>query len=396
MTAEPQSSLNRPRIGRWLTSWALGLAAVAYLGSGTTVISPGEVAMIQRWGCWIEQDGKVLIAPPGLLFAGPAPMDRVLRVPVKQEQFAEIEIARPSPVAGSTQDPNATASDLSYVTGDQQAVQCLVRLKFRIDDPRQYLSASIAPQELTTRIVRTALSSTLSAWTVDEALRQQRESLLWTPAVVDALRARGQALLDPAVWHDSGLSTFSDQTLRERILAFRRADQPESELHRLLDELSTIESLSVVVQANAQRRLDRLNVGIRISAVEVRSMHPPEAIRAAFLAVQDARIQQETWRQEALGEQAERWIDARGVASQAVGEARGRMASQGARAAAAIAAFEADRQTSQGELGIAAWERMRRDAWEEILAQKCRVLTLPTPLPAGGVQLTLPIPGEGP
>ena len=51
--------------------------------SGITIVKPDEVAVILRWGRLVGDTPALQEHGPGLLFAFPRPVDRVVRVQVK-------------------------------------------------------------------------------------------------------------------------------------------------------------------------------------------------------------------------------------------------------------------------------------------------------------------------
>src|ERR1700756_5490238 len=63
--------------------WGIIAMAVLYVMSGITVVRSDEVAVIQRWGRLVGDSPALQEHGPGLLFAFPRPMDRVVRVQVK-------------------------------------------------------------------------------------------------------------------------------------------------------------------------------------------------------------------------------------------------------------------------------------------------------------------------
>ncbi len=78
------------------------------------------------------------------------------------------------------------------------------------------------------------------------------------------------------------------------------AGWPVDDALRLRDE-RTQESLAPLVQRVAQTRLDAVDCGLTLSALEFKEVHPPRHVRAEFEKVQSARVEKATKRREAEG-----------------------------------------------------------------------------------------------
>ncbi len=63
--------------------WWVATMTLLYVASGITIVKPDEVAVILRWGRLVGATPAFQEHGPGLLFALPRPVDRVVRVPVK-------------------------------------------------------------------------------------------------------------------------------------------------------------------------------------------------------------------------------------------------------------------------------------------------------------------------
>lgn len=242
------------RLLRWLL---FGLVAI-YLCSGITRVAPNEDALVYRLGKLQRE-----VYPPGLCFALPPPIDRVVKVPTRTQHelflnaWAPDEQAAASAPAASNPMPQIPASLLAVIpaanvglaastpppgkglhpvfdgytlTGDANIVQARLTARYRITDPLAYAGAA------------------------------QPESR--TP-LVDAI------LIDAAT----------------RTLAVTRID----------DALGAgLESLRTRVRDLAQARVDALKLGIEIVAFEVNSLAPPQATAAAFADVTSAQVEART------------------------------------------------------------------------------------------------------
>ncbi len=287
---------------RWLL---LGLVAI-YLCSGITRIAPNEDALIYRFGRLQRE-----VHPPGLLFALPAPIDRVVRVPTRTQHELFLNAWSPDEAAtsGATTPPAATTTaapmtsqmpallaamlpqqnnslnatvptgkglhpvyDGYSLTGDANIIQARFTARYRIVDPLAYVSAA-APADISRLIdaaVFDAATRTLAGIKVDDAL-------------------------------GSGL-----ESLRSR------------------------------VRDAAQQRVDAMRLGIELVAFEVNALTPPQATVSAFAEVTSAQVEARTTVEQArtyraqiqprsqsdayrIRQQAD--ADARQVASKATGEA---------------------------------------------------------------------------
>lgn len=241
---------------RWLL---LGLVGV-YLGSGITRVAPHEDALIYRFGRLQRE-----VHPPGLCFALPAPIDRVVKVPTRTQHelflnawapdehaAAAAELAPPStnapqipaslmaviPAANlglaATAPPSGKGLHPVYdgytLTGDTNVVQARLTVRYRIVDPFAYAGAAQPDQatRLIDAVLFDAATRTLAAMKIDDALGAGQESL----------RTR--------------------------------------------------------VREIAQQRVDALKLGVELVAFEVNSLAPPLATAAAFADVTSAQVEART------------------------------------------------------------------------------------------------------
>lgn len=270
---------------RWLL---LGLVAL-YLCSGITRVAPHEDALIYRLGRLQRE-----VHPPGLLFALPAPIDRVVKIPTRtqhemfliswspDENSATLDAAKSAAAvaapAAAARPPTfnpallavlpgminpATATALAptgrglhpvfdgcTLTGDTNLVQARFAARYRIANPLAYVTA--APPAETEKLIDAALyaaaTHTLAAIKIDDAL-------------------------------GAGL-----ETLR---------------LH---------------VRALAQQRLDALHLGVELLAFEVHALTPPQAAFAAFADVTSAQVESRTTLEQARTYRAQVLPSAQGEA----------------------------------------------------------------------------------
>lgn len=241
---------------RWLL---LGLVGI-YLASGITRVAPHEDALVYRLGQLQRQ-----VHPPGLCFALPPPLDRVVKVPTRTQHEVFINAWAPEETAAAAAEPTATATaqpqipasllavlpaanvglaanavpagkglhpvfDGYTLTGDANIVQARLTLRYRIADPFAYVAA-----------VPEALAPTLLEAIATDAATHALASL----RIDDALGA--------------GLEGFRTR-----------------------------------VRQRTQERCDALRLGLEIVAFEVNALAPPQATAAAFADVTSAQVESRT------------------------------------------------------------------------------------------------------
>lgn len=247
------------RVLRWLL---IGLLAI-YLGSGITRVAPNEDALIYRLGRLQPE-----VHPPGLLFALPSPIDRVVRVPTRTQHEIFLRAWAPdedsivffggapsgplpagnsvagSAVGASMNSDMAAAADFPKppgpglhpyhhgytTTGDVNLVQARLIARYRIIDPVSHLSAAL-PEDMPKLIESTlydCATRTLAGMKIDDAL-------------------------------GGGLDF-----LRQQVITL------------------------------AQQRFEQLRLGIELVAFEVNTLTPPEATVAAFAEVTSAQVESRT------------------------------------------------------------------------------------------------------
>lgn len=227
------------RSGSKMIGWlALGLL-VLFWCSGITTIGPGEVGLVLRCGKLTGTSPADQVRNPGLLLALPYPIDEVIRVPVKQER--EIEISALRQGTGSRGVNIGRGLPGYALSGNQNILEADMRLKYRISDPVAFTFSNQEPERILRDVVTGAAAEVIAQWQVDDVLRLQRET-------------------------ESG---------------------PEK--------------LARVVLAEAQTLIDKMKLGVEITAVEFREIQPPRMVAGAFQAVQSERIAIETKKREAEG-----------------------------------------------------------------------------------------------
>ncbi len=296
--------------------WWIATMMLLYGISGITVVRSDEVAVILRWGRLVGATPALQEHGPGLLFAFPRPVDRVVRVQVKHVWEMPVRT-----LAGYFDDDEGvgdenTLSPLTQgyaVTGDHNIVQVVMVARYRVRSPGEW--AFYGPK-------------------ADDVLRAEVTSAM--------VRSLGEMGVD-------------------RVLADGRTD------------------LIATATRRAQAGLDMAHSGLELASLELTSLAPPAALAKNFDAVQSAFIGAETMKKDAQAfaesaiPQAHAKADAevqtaRSVADSELALSRG--------SAEAFHALEQEYRTSR----VVVRERLYRDAVEHALNQAGKVRWVPPPV----------------
>ncbi|HEV8062290.1 MAG TPA: protease modulator HflK [Gemmataceae bacterium] len=306
---------------RWV---ALGLFVV-YLCSNITLVQPGEVALVLRLGRLDGTTPGEQIKQPGLLLAFPFHIDRVIRVPVKEEGEVLVEeLWKPLADSGPPSEIINPLVEGYCLTGDQNLLQARLVAKFRIADPVAFALSIEAPTVLVHDTVMAATTETIASWPVDDALRLRDER--------------------------------------------------------------TQESLAPLVQRVAQTRLDAVHCGLTLSALEFKEVHPPRHVRAEFEKVQSARVEKATKRREAEGFASREAPKAAAERDRLSKEAIANGSSLRARATAEASVFMALEAENRRNPQLVQ-ERIFLEALEEIMGQIGKRYLLPPKSRPGDVRI---------
>lgn len=224
--------------------WVVLALLLLFLVSGFQKVESGNIGLVLRFGRLRGASTAEQLKQPGLVLAMPYPIDRLIQVPVKREGevlVKEVWKELTELAASNNIDPIMEGYCL---TGDQNIVQTQIVAKYRITDPARFQLWVAEPERLVHDAVLASLTQTVAGWRVNDVLRLQRE----------------------------------------------QQGAPGS-----------VESLAESVRRLAQQRLDRIDSGMTISALEFKEMHPPRHVVAEFRDVQNARIEMETQKREAEG-----------------------------------------------------------------------------------------------
>jgi membrane protease subunit HflK len=153
-----------------LLAWGIIALAFVYLSSGITVIQPNEVGLTLRFG-------KVLpkIHPPGLLFALPAPVDEVVKVPARTVREIVLETwATQKNEDGS--EPALHPVNTPYtLTADANIIRGRFSARYQVADPIAYAFAAKDRDQLARAILEGAVCRTLAGLSVDDILTTRRD-----------------------------------------------------------------------------------------------------------------------------------------------------------------------------------------------------------------------------
>ena len=183
--------------------WWIGTMAVLYLLSGITIVKSDEVAVILRWGRLLGTTPATQEHGPGLLFAFPRPVDRVVRVQVKHvwevpvNTLSGYEDDDEDIAAAPTLDPLTQGYAL---TGDHNILQVIMVARYRVRSPGEWAFYGPKSEDVLRTEVTAAMVRSLGEMPVDKALSEGRKSLVATAS------RRAQEGLDAA---HSGLELSS-------------------------------------------------------------------------------------------------------------------------------------------------------------------------------------------
>ena len=313
--------------------WWIALMVMLYALSGITVVRSDEIAVVQRWGRLVGATPALQEHGPGLLFAFPRPIDRVIRVQARR--IAEVTITALNDQAPSQGETGyyATLDPLMQgyaLTGDQNVVHTQMVARYRIRDVAEWAFYGPPSDDVLRVEVSAAMVRSLGEMGVDRVLSDGRKDLI-------ALAAR-----------------------------------------------------------RAQAGLDAAHAGIELTSLELTRLAPPAAAAFEFEAVQSAYISADTKKKEAQAyaemviPQAQARANARVQAAEA--ETAANLAAANGDASA-FAALEREYRANPAVVR----ERLYRDAIDRALnVAKVRWIPPPTGGRYSGLRIILSSPAAGP
>jgi modulator of FtsH protease HflK len=183
--------------------WWIATMAVLYGLSGITVVKPDEVAVVLRWGRLVGDLPALQQHAPGLLFAFPRPIDKVVRVQTRRVREVPVrDLITGTSLESSTLDPLTQGY---AITGDHNIVHVEMVARYRVKDPVEWVFYGPESHRVLRAEVTAAMVRSLGEMGVDRVLAGGRKSL-----IAMATR-RAQAGLDAA---RSGLELSSLELTR--------------------------------------------------------------------------------------------------------------------------------------------------------------------------------------
>lgn len=316
--------------------WVVLVLLVLFLLSGFTQnwVPSDRVGLLLRFGRLSGASRADQIRTPGLVPSFPYPIDQLFLVPGpdREGEVTIDEVWKPIGELAALDKINPIAEGYC-LTGDQNVIQARLVARYRVTDPirfRLFMDTGV-PEGVLHEAVLAALTRTVAGWEVDDVLRQQRGG-------------------------DGGPGTM--------------------------------ESLAVVVQRRAQERLDEVDCGLQLSALEFKEIHPPRHVVAAFRDVQNARIEIETKKREAEGFVLGKIPAAEAEANRLVKSAMAYENTLNASASAELSVFEQVYAEYRNNPGVVR-QRLLMETLEEVLTNVGRRIYLPQ-----GSRVILPPPAE--
>ena len=314
----PIGAVLRAVVARLPTLVALG--AAAWASSGVTIIESDEVGIILRNGhLQLAEDGRAQ-RPPGLLLAMPRPFDEVLRVPIKKVFETEL-------------------NDLHFAQTEDKRTRYLVSSRMSID-----------PEALG------------YALTGDQNVLHCAMIVRWQ---VSAPEVYALVQSDPTALVQAAVVAAMVQTLGEMSVDAVLSDGRTGLVSRALQR--------------AQLRLDKVDAGVHLLALELTDLTPPHQVKQEFSEVQSAYISAGTRKKEAEEFAALQLPAARADRQRALQAATADANSLLSRARADAAAFSALAAEAKREPQVLR-ERLYREKIESTLRDAGAVRFVPPPM----------------
>ncbi len=257
-----------------LLRWLLALLVGIYLCSGITRVGPNEDALVYRLGVLQRE-----VHPPGLLFALPPPLDRVVRVPTRTQH----EIF-----------PIAWAGDEEQMAQSLSTVQQAATATPTPANPNVARSGVIVGTVSPELAARAAATANPGAPPAEAGLHPYTNgySLTGDANIVQARFTMRWKIVDPFAF----VQAMQDAAVAP-LLEHVALDAATREMcgTRIDDALGPgLEGFRTRVLAAAQQRLDTMRLGVSLLAFDVTGIAPPVAAAAAFAEVTSAQVQART------------------------------------------------------------------------------------------------------
>ncbi len=295
--------------GMKMFRWIMAVLLILFFLSGIQKVTSGNVGLLMRFGRLLGSSPATQVRQPGLVLALPYPIDHLVEVPVKQEGEVTITDVWKDIKDLAALNKIDPIMEGYCLTGDQNIIQTKVVVKYRITDPIRFRLRMDNPKGILSNVVQAALVRTVAGYKVNDVLR------------------------------------------------LRQGDQETSD---------TTGNLAGTVKSRAQERLDELDSGMKISALEFKEMHPPRHVVAEFLDVQNAAIEMRTRKSEAEGVVAGKIPAAQAESNRMVQAATAYRNSAVSKAKAELSVFEQIHGEYIKHPGLV-WQRIFMETFEQII-----------------------------
>ncbi|MFC1474733.1 FtsH protease activity modulator HflK [bacterium] len=341
---ETSEKISRPLLesldtGFRFLRWIVLVVVVVYLFSNTSVIKSDEVAMVLRFGRLVGNNPGEQVRRPGLLFALPRPIDKVVRVRIKRIYELEIQDLHKKQITFSTGEKSMSESlafsgdgiDPEYegycLTGDKNVVQAYIVVKYQIDDPIAFAFRQEEPEKTLRDAMMAAMTRSVGEMTVDSVLTEGKKQL------------------------------------------------------------------ATIVTNRAQASLDGIQSGLTIQSVEFNELVPSRYVMQDFKNVQNAYIDKETKTKEAQRYKEEELPKAEAEKEALLREADAYSAETLSKARGEADAFR-NLVTEYRKNPKVVRERIYREAMEGTIGWSGRAVVIPVPVGTRYDQLRIVIPGK--
>jgi len=265
--------------------WPILLLFLAYLASGITVVRPGEVAIVLRFGRLAGANPALAVHEPGLLLAFPRPVDEVIRVEVEKVHEIVLDgfLPREELVQFAEYDPER---DGYALTGDKNLVHVEPVVRYRIGDPVAWALNLETPEASIRDAVYAAFLRSAGETGIDSIFTEDRAAL--SRRVVERAQRRLDAI-------ESGL----------RIVTL--------DLISFFPPPPTLEAFQAYIDAGAERER-KVQEALAYAAGEVpRARGEAARIRSDAVAAKRERVEEATGTAAAFRLLVERYRAAPGV-----------------------------------------------------------------------------------
>lgn len=231
-------------LGFWLIRalpfWVC-LLLVLYLTSNVQIVPADQRAMVFRFGALVHQGTPQAEQGPGLMFAFPAPIDRVELFSANKVHTLEVQdLHLPNEPARAFSTKTLDPEQVGYIlSADQNLLHVRLSVQYQVSSAEDYFVHYDAPQKI--------MRSIVLATTVLEAGKRSIDDIL---------------------------TDGRDQWMRS-------------------------------IHTRSQKRMDAQELGVKIISLEIVDLQVPSAVRSDFQAVQSAVVDAQTLEQEAKAYRAE-------------------------------------------------------------------------------------------